>query len=66
MKDQIQASWLTNGILEALSFHTANSPKPAKQLKPPQSQANASYYFQNHKNENKMRSRLIVAIHPKL
>ena len=38
---------LTNGILEALSFHTANNPKDAKKLKPPQSQANASYCYRN-------------------
>ncbi|KAM1183278.1 hypothetical protein ACFX19_001668 [Malus domestica] len=24
-----------NGILDALSFHTTNKPRPAKQLKPP-------------------------------
>lgn len=35
---------LTNGVFEALSFHTANSPRDAKKLKPPQSQANASYW----------------------
>lgn len=34
---------LTYGILEALSFHTANSPSEAKKPKPPHSQAKASY-----------------------
>lgn len=34
---------LTKGILEALSFHTAISPKDAKNPNPPHSQANASY-----------------------
>lgn len=43
---------LTNGILEALSFHTANNPRDAKQLNPPQSQANASYWFQINKKKN--------------
>lgn len=31
-------------MVEALSFQTASNPRPAKQLKPPHNQANASYW----------------------
>lgn len=44
---------LTNGILDALSFQTAKSPRDAKKPNPPHSHANASYCNSHTKRKKK-------------